>query len=592
VVVSDATDEVAGYMFEDAKKRYVWTDKSFESDFKYLKSKFPGLEVDSMSSTDDERLWLVVAYGDTEPGATYLFDRGTKKLTLQYRVREGLKREHLASMTPITYKSSDGLEIPAYLTLPRGVPAKNLPLIVIPHGGPWQRDKWGYNVYAQFFANRGYAVLQPNFRASTGFGKKLLDAGNLEWGGKMQDDLTWGVKHLVAQGIVDPKRAGILGGSYGGYAALVGLTFTPDFWAAGVSIVGPSNLITLLDSIPPYWESIRKVFHERMGNPNTPQGKALLERVSPLHLAGRIKKPLLIIHGANDPRVKKGESDQIVIALRDRGYPVEYLVAPDEGHGFVRPVNNMAAFAATERFLAKHLGGRYQAGMTAEAEKRLAEITVDPKTVEKPKAVTASATAPKPAHALNTKPAAYKSTISMGGQTVTVEATTKVEEEGPHWVFTDTAKTPMGEMSDRVTVSKDTLVPLKRSVRQGPVAIDLDFANGEATGSMKMGEQKSPIAVDLDGPLFADGAGASRVLATLPLANGYTTTYRNFDVQLQKAKLMQLTTADDGAHWRVEIKPADGGAGGMTVWIDKTTRAMVKSTASLPGGGTITTEAL
>jgi dipeptidyl aminopeptidase/acylaminoacyl peptidase len=592
VMVSDKTDDVVGTMYEDEKKRYVWTDKSFDNDYKWLKTKFPGLELTSFSSTEDERLWLVITYGDAEPGATYLFDRETRKLTLQYRVREGLKREHLASMKPIRYKSSDGMEIPAYLTLPRGVPAKDLPLIVMPHGGPWQRDTWGYNVFAQFFANRGYAVLQPNFRASVGFGKKLLDAGNLEWGGKMQDDLTWGVKHLVAEGIVDPKRAALFGGSYGGYAALAGLTFTPDFWAAGVSLVGPSNLITLLESIPPYWESIRKIFYERMGNPNTPEGKALLERVSPLNFAERIKKPLLILHGANDPRVKKAESDRIVVALRDRGYPVEYIVAPDEGHGFSRPVNNMAAYAATERFLAKHLGGRHQSTMTPEAEKRLAEITVDPKTVELPKAVAASSAAPKPAFDLDTKPAKYKSTLVMGGQTVAMEAASTVEDAGANWVFVDVAKTPMGEISDRTTVAKTTLAPVKRAVRQGPVAVDLDFANDEATGSVKMGGgQSHPVAVDLDGPLFADGAGASRVLATLPLANGYTTTFRNFDVQLQKAKVMQLTTSDDGTNWKVEVKPADGAAGGMTIWYDKATRTMVKSTATLPGGATVTTEA-
>ncbi|HVE73399.1 MAG TPA: S9 family peptidase [Thermoanaerobaculia bacterium] len=590
VMSSDATDDVVGVGYEDDKKRYVWFDKSVEDDYKFLKSKFPGLEINAVSSTEDERLWLIVAYGDTEPGASYLFDRDTKKLTLQYTIREGLKREYLASMTPIRYKSSDGMEIPAYLTLPRGVEPKNLPLIVIPHGGPWGRDSWGYSTLAQFFANRGYAVLQPNFRASVGLGKKLLDAGNLEWGGKMQDDLTWGVKHLVAQGIVDPKRAGILGGSYGGYAALAGLAFTPDFWAVGVSIVGPSNLTTLLESIPPYWEPIRKLFYKRMGDPNTKEGKALLDRVSPLYSADKIKKPLLVIHGANDPRVKKAEADQIVIALRDRGYPVEYIVAPDEGHGFQRPVNNMAAFAAAERFLAKHLGGRHQATMTPDSEKRLAEIIVDPKTVVLQKAVAAASGTPKPAHELNTKAAKYKSTIAMGTQNMNIEATSTVEDEGANWVFVDTAKTPMGDVTDRVTVSKATLAPVKRAVRQGPVAVDLDFANNKAVGSMSMGGQPKPIDIDTGGPIFADGAGASRVIAALPLANGYTTTYRNFDVQSQKTKTMQLTTSEEGANWKVDVKPADGEAGAMTLWIDKASRTMVKSTAAMPGGMTITTE--
>lgn len=247
------------------------------------------------------------------------------------------------------------------------------------HGGPWGRDYWGYHSYAQFLANRGYAVLQPNFRASTGYGKKFLNAGNNEWGQKMQDDITWGVKYLVEQGIADPKRVGIMGGSYGGYATLAGVTYTPDTYAAAVAIVAPSNLQTLLESVPPYWESIRTLFYKRMGNPNTPEGLAQMKRQSPLTYADRIKTPLLVVQGANDPRVNKRESDQIVIALRDRNYPVEYLVAPDEGHGFARPVNNMAMIATAEKFLAKHLGGRFQSTMTPEVAARLAEISVDPK---------------------------------------------------------------------------------------------------------------------------------------------------------------------------------------------------------------------
>ena len=289
-------------------------------------------------------------------------------------MREKVPRDALAKMQPIRYKSSDGLEIPAYLTLPKGVEPKNLPLVVVPHGGPWGRDAWGYNSIAQFLANRGYAVLMPNFRASTGFGKKFLNAGNKQWGDLMQDDITWGVKDLIAKGIADPKRVGIMGGSYGGYATLAGVTYTPDLYAAAVAIVAPSNLITLLESIPPYWEAGRIIFYERMGNPNTPEGKALLMKQSPLTHADKIKTPLLVVQGANDPRVNKRESDQIVIALRDRGYPVEYLLAPDEGHGFQRPVNNMAMFARGEEFLAKYLGGRFQPGGTPEVMQRLKEI--------------------------------------------------------------------------------------------------------------------------------------------------------------------------------------------------------------------------
>ena len=381
---SEVTDELIYTTYDDDKPRTYFKDKAFESDYKVLQKQLPAREIAFGSSTKDESVWMVTAWSDTEPGETYLFDRKTKKLTKQYSVRQRLPREALAEMRVVRYKSSDGLEIPAYLTLPKGVAPKNLPTIIMPHGGPWGRDTWEYNSYAQFAANRGYAVLQPNFRASTGFGKKFLDAGNNQWGDKMQDDLTYGVKYLIAEGIAYPKRVGIWGGSYGGYATLAGITFTPELYAAAVAEVAPSNLITLLETVPPYWEAFRVVFYKRMGDPNTAEGKAHLLRQSPLTHVAKIKTPLLITQGANDPRVNKRESDQIVIALRERDYPVEYIVAPDEGHGYARPVNNMAVLAAAEKFLAKHLGGRYQESMTPEVASRLKEITVDVRTVTLP----------------------------------------------------------------------------------------------------------------------------------------------------------------------------------------------------------------
>ena len=381
---SEVTDELIYTTYDDDKPRTYFKDKAFESDYRVLQKQLPAREIAFGSSTKDESVWMVTAWSDTEPGETYLFDRKTKKLTKQYSVRQRLPREALAEMRVVRYKSSDGLEIPAYLTLPKGVAPKNLPTIIMPHGGPWGRDTWEYNSYAQFAANRGYAVLQPNFRASTGFGKKFLDAGNNQWGDKMQDDLTYGVKYLIAEGIADPKRVGIWGGSYGGYATLAGITFTPELYAAAVAEVAPSNLITLLETVPPYWEAFRVVFYKRMGDPNTAEGKAQLLRQSPLTHVAKIKTPLLITQGANDPRVNKRESDQIVIALRERDYPVEYIVAPDEGHGYARPVNNMAVLAAAEKFLAKHLGGRYQESMTPEVASRLKEITVDVRTVTLP----------------------------------------------------------------------------------------------------------------------------------------------------------------------------------------------------------------
>jgi dipeptidyl aminopeptidase/acylaminoacyl peptidase len=394
---SEVTDELIATVYEDERIRIYWKDKAFEADYRLLQQHLADKQIELGSRTKDERLWLVYAHRDTEPGETYLFDRNTKKLTLQYQVRDKLTRSHLAPMKAVRYKSSDGLEIPAYLTLPKGVEPKRLPAIILPHGGPWARDSWSYDSFVQFLANRGYAVLQPNFRGSTGYGKKFLDAGNQQWGDKMQDDVTCGATYLITQGIADPKRVGIMGGSYGGYATLAGVAFTPDVYAAAVSIVGSSSLITSLESIPPYWESGRMLFHQRMGDPTTPEGKAQLERQSPLNSATRIKTPLLIVHGANDVRVNQRESDQIVIALRERGFPVEYLVVPDEGHGFARPVNNLAMFATVEKFLAKYLGGRYQEAMTSEVAQRLREITVDVKTVTLPKKTDATAGTPKPA---------------------------------------------------------------------------------------------------------------------------------------------------------------------------------------------------
>ncbi len=380
-IFSEKTDQLVGTTYVGDRTRTYFRDKGYEADYKAITAKLPGLEVAIAGASADDRKWMIVASGATEPGARYIFDRDSKALTKQYQSREQLPRESLAEMAPIRYKSSDGLEIPAYLTLPKSVPGRNLPLVVVPHGGPWARDEFGYNGMAQFFANRGFAVLMPNFRGSTGFGKKFLNAGNNEWGGKMQDDITWGVKHLVGQGVADPKRVAILGGSYGGYATLAGVAFTPDLYAAAVSIVGPSNLMTLLASIPPYWEAGRKTFHVRMGDPTTEEGRKQLARQSPLNFAEKIKTPLLVVQGANDPRVKKAESDQIVVALRDHGFPVEYMVAPDEGHGFQRPVNNMAMFAAIEKFLAKHVGTRAQETGPADVMARLKEITVDPATV-------------------------------------------------------------------------------------------------------------------------------------------------------------------------------------------------------------------
>jgi dipeptidyl aminopeptidase/acylaminoacyl peptidase len=379
---SAVTDELVFTGYVDDRQRLYFRDRTFEKDYKFLQKQLPNREIWFDSTTNDEMTWLITAASDTEPGEKYLFDRKSKKLELQYRIREKLPREALAELKPIRYKSSDGLEIPAYLALPRGLAPKNLPTVIHPHGGPWARDRWGYDSITQFLTNRGYAVLLPNFRGSTGYGKKFLDAGNGQWGDKMQDDLTWGVKYLISVGITDPKRVAIMGASYGGYAALVGVTSTPELYAAAVAINAQNDLISLFEAMPATMESERIRVYKRVGDPNTAEGKAQLVRQSPLTHADKIKTPLLIVQGANDVRVKKSQADQIVISLRDRGFPVEYIVAPDEGHGFARRVNIMATMVMTEKFLAKYLGGRYQESVSPEVAKRMQEITVDPKTVK------------------------------------------------------------------------------------------------------------------------------------------------------------------------------------------------------------------
>ena len=331
---------------------WVVLDPDYAADFAALAAHVPGdLGIDSIDRAD--RVWLVSSLVDAGSMSYWTYDRTTKRAQKLFATRPALERYTLAPMTPVTYPARDGLTIHAYLTTPPAVDARALPTVLLVHGGPWARDVWGYNGYVQWLANRGYAVLQPNFRGSTGYGKAHLNAGDREWAGAMHHDLLDAKAWLVAQGISDPDRVAIMGASYGGYATLAALAFAPDAFACGIDIVGPSNLNTLLASIPPYWETMRATFTRRMGD-----DEAFLAAQSPLFQAGAIRAPLLIGQGANDPRVKIAESDQIVAAMRKNGQPVTYVVFEDEGHGFARPENNQRFNAALETFLRDHLGGR------------------------------------------------------------------------------------------------------------------------------------------------------------------------------------------------------------------------------------------
>ena len=358
------TGRVEAYAENYFKNEWMPLDTKVKADLDHLKSKLKG-EINVISRTDADDKWIVAVDPVTAPSAAYLYDRTSKALTQLYVTRPELEGATLAAMNPLEIRTRDGLSMVSYLTLPPGTdpdgdgrPNQPVPMVLLVHGGPWGRDSYGYNGTHQWLANRGYAVLSTNFRASTGFGKKFLSAGNLQWGTKMHDDLLDATDWAVKNGITTPDKVAIMGGSYGGYATLAGLAFTPEKFACGVDIVGPSNLNTLLKTIPPYWEAGKAQMYARMGNPTTPEGQALLKERSPLYKADQIKRPLLIGQGANDPRVNVAESEQIVDAMKAKGIPVTYVVFPDEGHGFARPQNNIAFNAVAENFLAKCLGGR------------------------------------------------------------------------------------------------------------------------------------------------------------------------------------------------------------------------------------------
>ncbi|WP_437996614.1 S9 family peptidase [Sorangium sp. So ce185] len=366
VIVHPATGKVQAAASEHERKRWHVVDKSLQPDLDALRAVADG-DLEVLSRSLDDKRWTVGYTVSDGPVRYYLYDRPSKKATFLFTNRTALESQPLVKMRPVVIKARDGLELVSYLSLPRaadpdgdGKPDKPLSTVLLVHGGPWARSSFRLDPMHQWLANRGYAVLSPNFRGSTGFGKRFVNAGDLEWAGKMHDDLLDAVAWSVAQGIADKERVAIMGGSYGGYATLVGLTFTPEAFACGVDIVGPSNLVTLLESIPPYWAPMLELFAKRVGDPRTEAGRELLRLRSPLYRADQIKRPLLIGQGANDPRVKQAESDQIVKAMTSKGIPVTYVLYPDEGHGFARPENSMSFNAIAETFLAQCLGGSYE----------------------------------------------------------------------------------------------------------------------------------------------------------------------------------------------------------------------------------------
>jgi dipeptidyl aminopeptidase/acylaminoacyl peptidase len=367
VIVDPASNEPLAYSVNYLRKEWFGLTDEVKKDLAILRSSLPG-EISILAQTQDDNRWTVISDGPREPLTYFAFDRGAGTVSKLFASRPALENKPLTEMHPVAIRSRDGRDLVSYLTLPPqadpdgdGRPAVPVPLVLDVHGGPWARDEYGYSSWAQWLSNRGFAVLNVNYRGSTGFGKAFLNAGDRQWAADMHNDLIDAVDWALAEGIAAPGKVAIAGGSYGGYATLVGLTYTPDRFACGVDIVGPSNLVTLLNSIPAYWASFLETFAQRVGDPRTEEGRAFLRSRSPLYLADRIVKPLLIGQGANDPRVKQAESDQIVSAMQAKNLPVTYVLYPDEGHGFGRPENRDSFYAIMEAFLANCLGGRSQA---------------------------------------------------------------------------------------------------------------------------------------------------------------------------------------------------------------------------------------
>jgi dipeptidyl aminopeptidase/acylaminoacyl peptidase len=609
-LISDKTHEILATFYIGEKRRMYPRQKEFTRDWKKLEKLLPAGDISITSMTEDEMTWLVSVSRDVDPGSVYIYDRKENKAELLYKSRPKLPTEYLASMKPIKYKARDGMTIYGYLTLPKGIPPKNLPTVLYVHGGPWARDFWGYNSIAQFLANRGYAVFQANFRGSAGFGKKYLNAGNKQWGtGSMQHDLTDAVKSLIKEGITDPRRVAISGGSYGGYATLAGLTFTPDIYACGFDIVGPSNIVTLLNSIPPYWAPIKKIFDVRVGDQNDPEDRKRLEEQSPLNYATNIKAPLFVVQGANDPRVKKAESDQIVVALRDLGREVEYMCAPDEGHGFAGEMNRLAMFTAMEKFFVKHLKGRVQEDVRQEIQNKLNEITVDINTVTMPKRE-----APKEStdmlesfdsSKLTVTSSKYVMKIDMRGQKINMDITQKISKtslDGKDiWRIVDEVS---GTMSGTDTLDLDakTLLPIRRSASQMGGTVHMNFTPKGVEGKIKMGTQEMPIKAEISTPMLLDGSGTSIPLSTIKFEKDYKASFHQFDMMGAKAKRMNLEVADlekikinsgEFETFKVDIINAEDNEIVSSYWYDKNNRTLVKSETKIPammGGGTIVME--
>jgi len=585
--INSHTREIIATSYTYDKMKRYFKDKEWEKNFEYLAKQFPDREIGYSSFTKDYSKMLIVTYGDKYASEVYFFDPASKELILQYMPQPRLKEveNQLSTMQPVSYKSSDGLEIPAYLSLPNGKEAKNLPVVIFVHGGPkGPRDTWGFDGSVQFLNNRGYAVLQPNFRASGGYGKSFMNAGDKQWGKLMQDDITWGVKYLVDEGIANKDKIAIMGGSYGGYATLAGLAFTPDVYTCGIDIVGPSNIFTLVESIPPYWEAGRKRMYEMVGDPDTEEGQKIMREASPLFSADKINDPLLIVQGANDPRVKKAESDQIVIALRDKEQTVDYLLAEDEGHGFRKPLNSMAMYAKVEEFLAEHLGGEYQKDMPDDVAETLKSLTVniDEVEIKEKEAVAALESLPEIKYDWKEKTIDYDMLIEVQGQKIPMTMKRTIVQDEDNWMVTDESSSPMGASKDMALYSNDFKV-IERMAEQAGQKMSFKF-NDKSADLTAMGKEQK---IECEGLLVNDGPGFDMLLASMNMNEGDKASF--YVVDAMKAGSKQMVAEHLGTEevngvdcYLVSVTNIEDENDITKMWIDKAENEMIKAESKNP----------
>jgi len=608
---NDKTEELMATYYIDKKQRIYPKTTDFKEDLEFLRNNLPKGKISIVSKTENMNFMLVRISSSIDPGSVYLYNRKEKKVKLLYKSRPELKSKNLAKMKPINYEARDGTKIPAFLTIPKGVEAKDLPAIMLIHGGPWARVYPGYNNWAQFLANRGYVVLQPNFRGSIGYGKKFLNAGNEEWGtGIMQHDISDGVKYLIEEGYADTSRIGIFGGSYGGYATLAGLAFTPELYSVGVSYVGPSNLLTLLNSIPPYWKPTQKRLFKRVGNPNKEEDKKRLKKQSPLFSAENIDDPLLVIQGANDPRVKKQEADQIVVAGRENNLDMKYLVAPQEGHGFRKLNNRLVVAAAMEKFLAQHINGRYQEETSQEVQAQWNQLKkdIDQVSLPEPDSTKERASDLKSSfpqfNAEKIKPfqANYQSTINLGGREIKVDLTREIYSkkfnENESWLIVDKSKAPQGTSLDSLYLDKKTCLPIKRIMNRPRATISMNYSGNKIQGTLEMRGKERELKAKTSGKFLS---GLQLSLMAMDISSDYQAVFNTFNVLKNKQQKQTLKVVGEETikvpagtfpTFKIEITPENTSRGKQTLFLSKEEpRKLVKTIRELPkrtGGKAIT----